>query len=620
MDPRLLRYYNQELRYLRELGSEFAREFPKIAARLGMDGLEVADPYVERLLEGSAFLAARVQLKQDAEFPRFSQRLLELVYPNFLAPTPAMMVAQLHPVPDPNLLQAPLIPRDSPVLGPASSKSATRCEFRTAQDVRLTPLSVAKADYFLNVSDLGLSAYALPRRPRAGLRLRLQLPAGMQMQALALDELVIYLGGQTEVAMRLHELLLSGTIAVLAGPPGKPDARRLLPGHAVQAVGYEDDQALLPNALRGFAGVRLLQEYFAFPERFLFFGIAGLRAALQACPGNELEIVLLLAEPGQGLDGVVDAQNFLLNCTPAVNLFPKRADRIQLDEGHHEFQVVPDRSAPLDYEVYEVLSLHGYDDQGTERRFLPLYAPSHATLPGQPAYYTTWREPRLVSDRARREGPRSGYIGSEVFVSLVDTSETPYPTTLRQLSVQTRCTNRDLPVFLGTGGLSEFTLDAGIPLKTVRAVAGPSRPHTALREGGIAWRFINLLSQNYLSIVESGEGEAVAALRDLLSRFPQGEEAAVRRQIEALQGVRVKPVVRRHPAPGPIAFARGIEIELTVDELGYQGGSAHLFGAAMHHYLSRHVSMNSFVETTLKSLTRGEIMRWKPSHGRRAVL
>jgi len=620
MDPRLLRYYNQELRYLRELGGEFAREFPKIAARLGMDGLEVADPYVERLLESSAFLAARVQLKQDAEFPRFSQRLLELVYPNFLAPTPAMMVAQLHPAPDPNLLKAPTIPRDTQLMGPPSAKSSTRCEFRTAQALRLTPLSVAKADYFLNVSDLGLSGLNLQQRPRAGVRLRLQVPAGMAIAQLDMDELCIYLGGQTEVAMRLHELLLSSTIAVLAGPPGNRDARRVLPGHAVQPVGYADDEALLPATLRGFAGTRLLQEYFAFPERFLFISIAGLRAAFQACPANELELVLLLSTPGQGLDGVVDAENFLLNCTPAINLFPKRADRIQIDAGHHEFQVVPDRTTPLDYEVYEVLGLHGYDDQGTEHRFLPLYAPSHATLPGQPAYYTAWREPRLMSEQARRDGPRSGYIGSEVFVSLVDTSETPWPGTLRQLSVQTRCTNRDLAVFLGTGSLAEFSMDIGIPLQSVRAVAGPSRPHTALREGGVAWRFINLLSQNYLSLTESGSGEAVASLRDLLSRFPQGDEAAVRRQIEALQGVRTQPVVRRHPAPGPIAFSRGIEVELTVDELGFQGVSAHLFGAAMHHYLARHASMNSFVETSLKSLTRGEIMRWKPSHGQRALL
>src|ERR687883_717551 len=97
MDPRLLNYYNRELQHLREMGAEFAREFPKIAGRLGLEAFECADPYVERLLEGFAFLAARVQLKIDAEFPRFTQHLLELVYPHYLAPTPSMAVVQLKP-------------------------------------------------------------------------------------------------------------------------------------------------------------------------------------------------------------------------------------------------------------------------------------------------------------------------------------------------------------------------------------------------------------------------------------------------------------------------------------------------------------------------------------------
>ncbi|MGV2863947.1 type VI secretion system baseplate subunit TssF, partial [Achromobacter sp. AGC39] len=97
MDARLLDYYNRELVYLRELGAEFAQAHPKVAGRLGMNATEVADPYVERLLEGFSFLTARIQMKMDAEFPRFSQRLLEVVYPNYLAPTPSMAIVQFAP-------------------------------------------------------------------------------------------------------------------------------------------------------------------------------------------------------------------------------------------------------------------------------------------------------------------------------------------------------------------------------------------------------------------------------------------------------------------------------------------------------------------------------------------
>lgn len=623
MDARLLRYYNQELRYLRELGGDFAREFPKIAARLGMEGLEVTDPYVERLLEGCAFLAARVQLKQDAEFPRLSHRLLELVYPNLLAPVPSMLVAQVRPVPDPGLLKAPVIPRDSVIMGPRVAVSKTRCEFRTAQPLQLTPLSTLSAEYFLSLAELGLASMNLPSRPRAAVRVTLQLPEGMSIDKLDLDTLRFYLGGQVDIAMHLHELALSSLVGVLIGPPGRAGdgKRQLLPAAAVSAVGYDDDEAMLPATLRGFSGLRVLQETLSFPQRFLFLDLAGVRPALSAINGRAVEIILLLSQQGQGLDGTVTPEHFSLHCVPAINLFPKRADRIHVDDGLYEFHVVPDRLAPLDFEVYDVVGMQGYDDAGSERQFAPLYAPQRHGQRQQSAYYTIWREPRLPSEHAKREGPRSGYIGSEVFVSLVDPNDAPYPESLRQLSLQTRCTNRDMALFMPTSGAqAELTLDAGLPLQSVRAVAGPSRPHSALREGGVAWRLLNLLSLNYLSLLDTEGGQAVAALRDLLSRLPQGSDASVRRQIEALQEVRAQPIVRRHPASGPIAFGRGVEITLTIDELGHAGSSAFLFGAAMHHYLSRHASMNSFVETVLVSLTRGEVMRFKPRLGTRPVL
>jgi len=621
MDARLLRYYNQELRYLREVGGEFAAEFPKIASRLGMEGLEVTDPYVERLLEGAAFLAARIQLKQDAEFPRLSHRLLELVYPNFLAPVPSMLVAQFNPVADANLLEGPMLPRDTAVQGPRSGATNTRCEFRTAHAVQLTPLSVTAADYFLNVSDLGLFGLPLPERPRCGVRVQLQLPTGMSAAGLQIDSLRFFLGGQTDTAMRLHEMALSACVGVLVGPPGRGanSARKFLPAAAVRPVGYSDDEALLPVTLRGFGGVRVLQEYCAFPERFLFLDIEGLRPAFAGITGNAVEIVLLFGRPGDGLDGVVSAANFALHCAPAVNLFPKRADRIHVNEGDFEFHVVADRTAPLDYEIYDITAMQGYGDDGSERRFAPLYTPERAGALSQTAYYTLWREPRLLSEASRRDGPRSGYIGSEIFVSLVDPTDAPYSEALRQVSIQTLCTNRDLPLFMPTNA-GALTCDSGTPLQGVNALAGPSRPFTAMREGGVAWRLLNLLSLNYLSLIDTEGGEATVALRELLSRLPQGSEPALRRQIEALQKVEARPVVRRHPAPGPIAFSRGIEVRLTVDELGHAGGSAYLFGAALHHYLARHASMNSFVETALVSLTRGEVARFKPASGSRPVL
>lgn len=622
MDPRLLRYYNQELRYLREMGAEFAHEFPKIASRLALDSVEVSDPYVERLLEGCAFLAARVQLKQDAEFPRLSHRLLELLYPNLLAPLPSMMVAQVEPVrADPNLLRAPRIERGTSISATPPGHSQTRCEFRTAQALQLTPLATEAAEYFLNLADLNLSSYALAERPRCGVRVRLRLPDGMALAKLETDELRFFLGGQPDVAKRLHELLTTSLVGVLAGAPRQAGTRVLLPAEALQPVGFDDADAMLPVQLRMMSGLRLVQEYFAFPPRFLFFDLSGLRPVLAGLGGTELELQFLFSRPGVDLDGVVEAANFSLHCVPAINLFPKRADRIAVDDARHEFHVVAERTAPLDYEVFDVLSAKGFDEQGQERRYLPLFATDHGAAGGaKAAYYSLWREPRLPSEQSRREGPRSGYIGSEVFLSLVDPDDAPIPHTLRELGVQTLCTNRDLPMFLVAGNAaSPFAIEAGLPVGAVRAVAGPSRPYSALREGGIAWRLLNLLSLNYLSLLDSDGGEGAAALRDLLSRLPMAGEPTQRRWIESIQSLETSAVVRRHPVAGPIAFSRGLRIEMTVDELGHEGGSAVMFGTVLHRFFARHAAINSHVETVLKSLTRGTLMRWRPLLGTRPV-
>jgi type VI secretion system protein ImpG len=623
MDPRLLRYYNQELRYLREMGGEFAREFPKVAGRLGLEGLEVADPYVERLLEGSAFLAARVQLKQDAEFPQLAQRLLDMVCPNLGAPMPSMLVAQLQPAADPNLISGFTVPRGSAMTGPRTALSATRCEFRTGQDVTLTPISVTQVEYFLSAADLNLSALPLRERPRSGVRIRMELPAGLNFAQLGVGSLRFYMGGLQDVAMRLHELATGHCVGLLAGAPGRGgDAqRRFITPDQVQPVGFDDDQAMLPVTLRGLAGTRLMQEYFAFPQRFLFLDVNGLAPAFASCAGNSFELVLLFGRYDAALEGSGEPANFALHCVPAINLFERRAERITVDDGSTAFQVIPDRLAGNDYEVFDVSAVTGFSNETDELQFLPLFGVPQADSTGAAGFFSCLREPRLTSERGKREGPRSAYVGSEVSLSLVDTQRAPYRAELRQLAAQIRCTNRDLPLFMPLGSAhGELTLESRAPLQGISVVAGPSRPGSAQREGALAWRLLSLLSLNYLSLVDEDPQRGALALRELLGLFANTTDAGLKRQIEGVRSVSVKPVVRRHPAPGPIAFGRGLEVQVTVDELSFEGGSAMLLGAVLHHYFGRHVSMNSFVQTALQSMSRGELKRWAPLPGARPLL
>lgn len=624
MNPQLLRYYNQELQHLREMGAEFARQFPKIAGRLGMEGIEVADPYVERLLEGVGFLAARVQLKIDAEFPRFTQRLLEIVYPNYLAPTPAMLIAQLRPDPgETNLARGFTVPRGSSLRSTLGKGDLTPCEFRSAQDVTLWPVELIGAEYFSFAPDLPIAALPVAQRVKGGVRLRLKCTAGLTFNQLSMESLRLFFAGSDELAYQLHELCLGACAGVLVAPAQRPwPWYEFVDAAKVQGVGYADTEAVLPTTLRSFQGYRLLQEYCAFPQRFLFVDIAGLGAAVQRHTGDELEIVLLFERGAAALEGLVDIGNFALFCTPAINLFPKRADRIHLSDATADFHVVPDRTRPMDYEVYEVGSVVGYGvGNAGEQPFLPLYATHHDEDPEHQAYFMIHREPRRMSAAQQRIGARSSYIGSEVYLSLVDPNEAPYRSDLRQLAVTTLCTNRDLPLQMPLGaGKSDLTLDSAAPVTSIRVVKGPTKPAAPLVDGAIAWRFISHLSLNYLSLLNSNAREGAAALRELLALYAASADAGTRKQIEGVRSISVKPTVRRLPAPGLIAFGRGLLIELELDDLLFQGYSPFLFGAVMEQFFARYVSINSFTETVLRSPGRGEIMRWIPRCGERPIL
>jgi type VI secretion system protein ImpG len=277
----------------------------------------------------------------------------------------------------------------------------------------------------------------------------------------------------------------------------------------------------------------------------------------------------------------------------------------------------------MDFEIYEVTDVVGHGiGEGTEQRFLPFYsAYSTHRHSEQTAYFTTRREPRLLSSTQKRRGPRSTYIGTEVFLSLVDPSEAPFRGDLRQLSVQTLCTNRDLVLHMPLGsGSTDFTFDIAAPAKSIRVISGPSRPHAPLTDGGISWRAINHLSLNYLSLVNSTPREGASALRELLELYAGGAAAGAKRQIEGVRAMAVRQVVRRLRSPGPLAFGRGLEITVTVDDLAFEGASAFLLGLVLSRYFARHVSINSFTETVLRSETRGEVNRWVPTWGARPTL
>ena len=625
MDPRLLRLYESELAFMRDMGGEFARDFPKIAARLNLGSLEVADPYVERLLEGFAFLAARVQLKLEAEFPTFTQSLLQMVYPHYMAPTPAMAVVRFNP--DAGLLSMPqgaVLPPGTELRSLLGTEDQTNCEFRTAHAVQLLPVEITEAEYI--ASSAAVSAMGLPeqRQVKAAIRLRLRSTGGVPFTKIMLEKLTFFLGGPENARLRLYEQLVANVAAVYVRPTERPlPWQERLPPSAIRAVGFEPEEALLPLAAQSFDGYRLLQEYYAMPERFLFVELDGLDRSAIRCGGTELDIVFLLNRSEPSLSAGFGPDHLALFCTPVINLFPKRSDRINISEREVEHMVVPDRMRPLDYEVFSVRGVEGFAADGSPPQpFMPFYAANDLSRnPDHRSYYILRREPRLLSQRARQRGPRSSYLGHETFVSLVDPEQAPFSHTLRQIGLDLLCTNRDLALSMPVGKQhTDFTIASNAPVASIRCLIGPTAPKPCRGEGEYAWRFISHLGLNYLSLVDSDDTQGAAAIRELLRLYIPSATSTHARQLEGLQSVSSSPIVRRIPGAGPVAAGRGLQLTITMDEAAFGGAGGILLAAVLDRFFAKYVSINAFTETVMCSQERGEIMRWPMRLGLRALL
>ncbi len=385
------------------------------------------------------------------------------------------------------------------------------------------------------------------------------------------------------------------------------------------ALGLEDSEALLPVGARSFQGYRLLHEYFAFPQRYLFARMDGLAEGVRRCDAAEIELMIGLSRHEPSLESAATASAVALFCVPAVNLFPRTADRITLNDRDHEYNVVPDHAHPMDFEVHSVLGASGFGAKGERRQtFTPFYRVG-GRVPdvADSAFFTTRRESRLPSQRQRERGGRSNYLGSEVYISLVDGREGPFRSSLRRLAVDTLCSNRDLPLLMPVGlSTTDFDVAPGVPLKSIRCVAGPSAPRPSPAIAETTWRLVGHLSLNYLTVVDADEHGA-NALRELLSLYGDLSDEVSRRQIAGVAATSTRPIVRRLALDGPPSFARGTEITVNCDEAAFEGTSVFLLGLVLSRFFARYVSINSFVETVVRTSQRGEIARWPMSIGRR---
>jgi type VI secretion system protein ImpG len=653
MNREFLDLYNRELRLLYEQAKEFAEEYPGVAERLGGLIQERMDPMISGLLEGTAFLAARVQLKIKHEFPQFTSNLLEQLLPHHLAPTPSALLARIEPpYGEPNLKNGMRIGAGSTLEAAyVERERRVACQFHLTADILLWPFEVVGAEFFPSPGPL--QALGLETGPEivAGMKVSLRRrafgkvddePSVEEARTLPetwfstcqVDELPVHLLGDEAGAIRLYEMLFAHCRGIYFrhldefGDPTFVPA----PRDSLQQIGFGADEALLPCDKRIFRGFDLLRELFVLPAKFLGFRLGGLAAAMERIDSNSVDVLFTFDQSDSKLAAIVRPQLFSLYTAPAVNLFELTTARLPVRPNEHEYHVVPDRSRYLDFEPHRILKVFAhFQGSGDKVEVYPLYsAPTTETPPTEAMFYTVRRTVRRRSLEERRYGRPSSYVGTDMFISLAQEPDDADGPQVAELSVRALCSNRHLTEHLPVGqGGADFFLPSNTSL-TVNCVAGPTPPRESIvnqigatnevQTGTAAWRLINMLSLNHLGLVGRGTKNSAQGLREILSLFADRSESTIDRRIRGIVSIDSRPIVRRIRQDSGTGAARGLEITVTFDDKAFEGSGVFLLGAVLERFFSEYAPINNFVETVIRTTDRDVIMRWRPRLGTRIRL
>lgn len=608
----LLFYYQRELTFLRQLGEEFAHKHPKVAGRLLLEPGKCEDPHVERLLEGFAFLAARVHLKLDDEFPEIVEALLSVVYPQYLSPVPSMSIVQFHLDPEQGKLTSGLTVGRNRTLSSAPVNGVP-CQFRTAYDATLWPLQVASAGWRPG-DRLNLSARSVG--VAGAVSVRLDCFQDVEFNKLDLKTLRFFLHGEANLVHTLLELLCNRCAGILvrdAAPGSKKQV--MLDASAVRQVGLAADEPVLPYPRQAFVGYRLLQEYFAFPEKFFFIDLSGFEQVAAAGIGSSAEVLFLISDFGrsdqrQTIEPGISAKTFRLGCAPIINLFPLVAEPIRLEQKKFEYRIVPDARREQYLDVHSVHEVTGITATSPEPvKFRPFYSYRHENPRG--ASNAFWHVSRRPSGW-RTDGAASLFI---TFVDLTGQRVTPDQDTV---TIRLSCTNGELPSRLPFGKEDgDFQIDSGGPITKAVALVKPTEPLQPPSRQSILWKLISQLSLNYLSLGSEG----LEAFREILRLHNFSEAQAAERQIQGILAMRSSPHFTRLASGSEIAFARGTKIELDFDEEEFTGAGVYTFSAVLSVFLGLYASLNSFSQLVVRSRQRkGVLKQWPPRAGEKPLL
>jgi type VI secretion system protein ImpG len=601
MDDSLLEYYERELTFVREMGAEFARKYPKIAGRLLLEADKCDDPHTERLIEAFALISGRIHKKINDDFPEITESLLNILYPHYVNPIPSVSIVKFEPAGKTLTAAGYQIEKNTSLY--SQPVDGTPCQFSTCYPVALWPVEVMAAEL--------QEPQRLVKDAHQVILIRLQTFNNLSVSQLGWKSLRFFLNGPHQHVFHLYELLLNNVCHVeLASTEREGKAHHIaLSPENVQPVGFRADEGMLPYPRRSFPGYLQLFEYFCFPEKFLFFDLDGMDQSRQLGSGDGLEIRLYLDRAAKA-SLAINATTFCLHAAPAANLFRRIAEPIRVEHRRTEYHVIPDIRRLAATEIFSIdrVAATVTSSPGKEIEFRPFYSIKHhldeEEYLGQPAFWHIQRRP----------SGRKGDDGTEVFIAFADLNFNPVDPETEILTLHVTCTNRDLPARLPFGNpAGDFNMEMAAPIARINSLVKPAPTRRPSLGGALQWHLISHLALNYMSLAHGGE----EALREILKLYDFENSPATRQQINGIVSLQSEYVTKRIGQ----SFCRGLQVTVELDEDKFVGAGLYLFASVLERFLGQYVSVNSFTQLVAKTLQRKEpLKKWPPRNGNRILL
>lgn len=583
-------YFRDELAFLRLQGREFADAYPELTRFLSEQN---TDPDVERLLEGFAFLTGNLRAKIEDEFPELTHGLLNMLWPNYLRPVPSMTIMQFSVIP--GAIAQPALVGQGCQLDSLPLDEVT-CHFQTCHDTWVYPADIR---HIAAQSGNDLSTISLD----------IALHAPLPLSELQLDKLRFFLGGDSYTAYELYFWLsnqLSHIELEIDGKRFRQEAKALKP------VGFERGDALLPYPNNVYSGYRILQEYFCFPESFLFFELSGGEWPKQPLPVSEFKVHFCFDRPLPA-ELKIRPDSFMLNCVPAINLFQHDSEPVNLNGRQAEYPLKASYRHADSFEIFSVDQVEGWVEgnlgrsRGTPRIYQPFESFQHQIERA--------KQRLVLYYRVRVKEAVSG-DGFEHSLSFVRGDETTTVELDESISVTLTCTNRSRAARLKVGSVCVPT-GSSPSFATFRNLIRPTRPLRPALDGSLHWTLISNLSLNYVSLLRRDALVQVLRTYDFPALHDKQAEQASRKRLAGIEEIETKPVdrlVRGMPV-------RGLKSVLSIRQSAFGSeGELYLFSTVLAHFFSLYASVNAFHLLEVVNLDNKERYQWPVQIGQHSLM